>query len=166
MTASEPFLSKRRLDQLAAQYDALSVARVNVRAPSDPGNGNWDMKADREIQPGEELFWQYGDLYWVGRLQMQVQDCPLSKLSVYLYLLERGPHVLQQEPRMLSWDGQGRVIILGTQQEVDEDYVREFLEDSIGFVGKKAAEFMVSAGITPDLAWKDRLMHLVQYVST
>jgi hypothetical protein len=166
VTASEPFLSKQRLDQLAAQYDALSVARVNVRAPSDPGNGNWDMKADREIQPGEELFWQYGDLYWVGRLQMQVQDCPLSKLSVYLYLLERGPHVLQQEPRMLSWDGQGRVIILGTKQEVDEDYVREFLEDSMGFVGEKAAEIMVSAGITPELPWKDRLMHLVQYVST
>lgn len=165
MTVSEPFLSKRRLDELAAHYDASSVARVNVRAPSDPSNGNWDMTADREIQPGEELFWIYGDLYWVGRLQMQVQDCPLSKLSVYLYLLERGPHVLQQESRMLSWDG-GRVVVLGTQQEVDEDYVREFLEGSMGFVGEKAEEIMVSAGITPELAWKDRLMHLVRYVST
>lgn len=98
-------------------------------------------------------------------MQMQVQDCPLSKLSVYLYLLERGPHVLQQESRMLSWDG-GRVVVLGTQQEVDEDYVREFLEGSMGFVGEKAEEIMVSAGITPELAWKDRLMHLVRYVST
>lgn len=160
-------LSKRELEALVAAYDASTVARANVRAPRDPANGNWDVVADRDIQPGEELFWVYGALYWVGRLQRDVMDCPLSRLAVYLLLLEIGPHVIESSPRQLHWDARGVPLVVGENgKEADEDDIRQFMEETLGFHGHAGDLALAKAGISAaGTTYRERLDRVVALVS-
>lgn len=157
-----PLLGMEGFKRRVKEYEVTSAARGNVGFPGHGMAGKmWEMRAMREIQPGEELFWSYGVQYWLHRIGITSED-PLALLLVYLYTVEQQA----MEGDYLYVDAQGTPRMASSGKEVSDQHCRQFLLDFMHFDGRVGRAALARAGWESRLGYKDALRRLVTLVTT
>lgn len=160
------FMGKPQLERAMEAYEDASVAQRNVIVDRASAEGEWDMIATRDIQPGEELFHSYGPEYWKAKalLALDLGKDPLTRLSMYLYTAEHEP---ERHPHgYIYLDHKGRPLLSTTGELLSEEFSRDFLIQTMGFQGQDGKKAMTMAGVAPGMNHREAVATLISFVGT
>jgi hypothetical protein len=150
------------LHELIDAYHTASMERQNIGFGHGKVVGCWDMVATREIQPGEELFFSYGYVYWLSRVVNRSPD-PLRRLLAYLHFIEFHPQVLAADGFVYE-DSEGKLVLWPSGVEIDDAYCAAMLRGYFGLEGEKGERALERAGVPEGLPAKETFKRLVAAV--
>jgi hypothetical protein len=149
------------LSELIDAYYSASMERQNINFGHGKVVGCWDMVATREIQPGEEIFFSYGYLYWLSKAYKSPD--PLQRLSVYVHTVTFAPQALAAKG-YVSENSEGKLMLWPMGAEIDDFYCAELLHGFLGLEGEKGKRALERAGVPEGLPPKETFKRLVAAV--